>query len=53
MRDKTKVSRALRNVRGIGMAKATRLMSSCEIAKNRKLAGLGPRQRQALIDALH
>jgi predicted HAD superfamily phosphohydrolase len=50
---KTKVSRALRNVRGVGVAKATRLMSSCEVAENRKLAGLGPRQRQALIDALH
>jgi hypothetical protein len=49
---KTKVSRALRNVRGVGVAKATQLMSSCEIAENRKLAGLGTRQRQALVDAL-
>jgi hypothetical protein len=51
--DKMKVSRALRNVRGVDMARATQLTSRCEIAETRKLAGLGTRQRQALIDALH
>jgi ribosomal protein S13 len=52
MRDKTKVSRALRSVRGVGAVKAARLMAACGIADSRRLAGLGPRQRRALIDAL-
>jgi hypothetical protein len=50
---KTKISHAPRNVRDISVAKATRLMSSCEIAENRKLAGLRARQRQAVLKAPH
>jgi predicted HAD superfamily phosphohydrolase len=49
---KTKVSRALRNVRGVGAVKAARLMTSCGIAESRKLAGLGPRQRHALLNTV-
>lgn len=49
---KTKVSTALRSVPGIGSVTASRLMETARIAENRKLAGLGARQRQALLDAL-
>lgn len=49
---KTKVSTALRSMPGIGPATASRLMETARIAENRKLAGLGTRQRQALLDAL-
>jgi ribosomal protein S13 len=49
---KTKVSMVLRSVRGVGTVKAARLMGSWEIAESRNLAGLGPRQRQALLDVV-
>lgn len=49
---KTKVSTALRSVPGIGAVKAGELMDSAGIAGNRKLAGLGSRQREALLSAV-
>lgn len=49
---KTKVSTALRSVPGIGAVKAGELMDSAGIAGNRKLAGPGARQREALLSAV-
>jgi ribosomal protein S13 len=49
---KTKVTTTLRNIRGIGPNKTDRLMRRVGIADSRRLAGLGPRQRHALIDAV-
>jgi ribosomal protein S13 len=49
---KTKVTTTLRNMRGIGPNKTDRLMWQIGIADSRRLAGLGPRQRQALLEAL-
>ncbi|MPZ66374.1 MAG: integration host factor [Pseudonocardiaceae bacterium] len=49
---KTKVLTALRSVPGIGAVKAGELMDSASIAGNRKLAGLGSRQREALLSAI-
>jgi predicted flap endonuclease-1-like 5' DNA nuclease len=49
---KTKVTTTLRSVRGIGPTKADRLMRQVGIADSRRLAGLGQRQRRALLTAL-
>ena len=37
---------------GYGKAKAAKLMDAAGIAENRRLTGLGARQREALIDAI-
>jgi predicted flap endonuclease-1-like 5' DNA nuclease len=49
---KTKVTTTLRNMRGIGPTRADRLMRQVGIADSRRLAGLGQRQRHALLTAL-
>ena len=48
-----KVNTALRGVPGVGPATVTHLMKQVEIADNRTLSGLGPRQRPALLIALY
>jgi hypothetical protein len=47
-----KVFAALAALPGLGKVKAGRLMEENGIAGNRRLRGLGARQRQALLDAL-
>jgi DNA uptake protein ComE-like DNA-binding protein len=37
---------------GVGKVKARRLMQDIEIAENRKVRGLGPKQRVALLEQL-
>jgi hypothetical protein len=37
---------------GVGKVKARRLMADIEIAENRKVRGLGPKQRIALLEQL-
>jgi len=37
---------------GVGKVKARRLMADIEIAENRKVRGLGPKQRTALLEQL-
>jgi hypothetical protein len=37
---------------GVGKVKARRLMEDIEIAENRKVRGLGPKQRLALLEQL-
>jgi hypothetical protein len=37
---------------GVGKVKARRLMQDIEIAENRKVRGLGPKQRIALLEQL-
>ncbi|SDR16665.1 integration host factor, actinobacterial type [Thermostaphylospora chromogena] len=49
---KTKVSQALRAVKGIGPAKANALMEQAGIDPNRRIGGLGAQQRRKLVDAL-
>ena len=49
---KTKVLQLLKAVPGYGSAKAHQLLEQVDIADNRRLGGLGPRQRQALLDTL-
>ena len=39
-------------IKGIGEIRAQSIMQQCEISLNRRLRGLGHRQRTALIDAL-
>ena len=39
-------------LKGIGEIRAQGIMEECEISLNRRLRGLGHRQRNALIDAL-
>jgi len=34
----------------VGKVKAMRLMEDCKIAENRKIRGLGSRQRECLLD---
>lgn len=43
------VRQLLASIPGIGTAKAERIMSAYHIAQNRRVAGLGPRQREALL----
>lgn len=47
-----KVVSALQAVPGLGKVKANRLMEELGIASNRRLRGLGDRQRAALLDTL-
>ncbi|GAA5065813.1 putative flap endonuclease-1-like 5' DNA nuclease [Thermocatellispora tengchongensis] len=49
---KTKVSQALRAVKGVGPAKATALMEQAGVDANRRIGGLGAQQRRKLVDAL-
>jgi hypothetical protein len=46
----TKVASVLQSVPGLGKIKAKRLMEELSIAENRRLRGLGSRQREALLD---
>lgn len=47
-----KVKAMLTAVPGLGKVKAARLMESLGIAENRRIRGLGSRQREGLLDAL-
>ena len=49
---KMKVSDVLQALPNIGPVRARRLMEELDIAPTRRLRGLGPRQRQALLDTL-
>ncbi|MCO1660970.1 integration host factor, actinobacterial type [Pseudonocardia humida] len=49
---KTKVADLLKSLPGYGPAKVTALLEQTGIDASRRAAGLGDRQRQALIDAL-
>lgn len=44
-----KVATVLESLPGMGKIKAKRLMESLEVASNRRLRGLGERQRSALL----
>ena len=46
----TKVYPLLVAMPGMGKVKAMRLMEECQIADNRKIRGLGARQRACLLD---
>jgi hypothetical protein len=46
----TKVSAVLMSMPGLGKVKAKRLMEANGIAENRRIRGLGQRQRAALLD---
>lgn len=46
----TKVNAILVSLPGLGKVKGKRLMEELSIAPNRRLRGLGNRQRQALLD---
>jgi hypothetical protein len=48
-----KVEAVLESMPGLGKIKAKRLMESLAIASNRRLRGLGERQRQALLTELN
>ncbi|OFW66861.1 MAG: integration host factor [Actinobacteria bacterium RBG_16_68_21] len=47
-----KVKAVLTALPGLGKVKSYRLMERLGIADNRRVRGLGPKQRKALIDAL-
>lgn len=49
---KTKVAALLKAVPGVGAVKAAALLEQAGIDPDRRAAGLGERQRSALIDAL-
>lgn len=49
---KTKVADLLKSLPGYGPAKVTALLEQTGIDVSRRVAGLGDRQRQALLDAL-
>lgn len=48
---KMKVSEVLEALPSIGKIRARRLMEQLDISPTRRLRGLGPKQRQALLDA--
>ncbi len=48
---KMRVSEVLEALPAVGPIKAERLMEELRIARSRRIRGLGPRQRQALLDA--
>jgi ribosomal protein S13 len=50
---KTKVAALLKAVPGVGAVKAAALLEQAGIDPDRRAAGLGERQRAALIDALN
>jgi len=47
---KTKVLAVLESMPGVGKVKARRTMESIGIAENRRLRGLGAKQREELLD---
>ncbi len=47
-----KIASVLPSLPGLGKIKAKRLMEELHIADNRRLRGLGDRQRQALLERL-
>jgi transposase len=47
-----KVNELLQAVPGCGPVKATNYLASCRISPTKTMAGLTPRQRQALVEAL-
>ena len=47
-----KVSTFVRSLPGFGKAKAEKVMADLGIMENRRLAGLGARQREALLEQL-
>jgi hypothetical protein len=49
---RTKVADLLKSLPGYGPAKTTALMKQTGIVSSRRAAGLGERQRHALVDAL-
>lgn len=49
---KTKVAQLLKAVPGLGAVKVAGIMEQAGIDPDRRAAGLGERQRQALLDAL-
>jgi ribosomal protein S13 len=49
---KTKVAAVIKALPGIGPVKAAKLMDEAEIPADRRIGGLGSRQRAALLDAL-
>jgi transposase len=49
---KVKVHRVLRALPGIGTVRADRLMSAARIDPKRRVSGLGPVQRKALLEHL-
>lgn len=49
---KTKVTALLKAVPGLGAVKVAALLEQAGIDKDRRAAGLGDRQREALLDAL-
>lgn len=49
---KLKVVSLLESLPGVGKVKARKVMDDLEIADNRRVQGLGAKQRQALLDAL-
>ena len=48
---KTKVTALIKALPGYGPANAAKLMADAEIDENRRIGGLGDRQRQALLAA--
>lgn len=46
----TKIYPLLASMPGMGKVKAMRLMEECKIAENRKIRGLGSRQRDCLLE---
>lgn len=49
---KTPVRRLLEALPGIGKVRAERIMTDLGIAESRRVKGLGPRQREALLELL-
>jgi signal recognition particle GTPase len=49
---KLKVLSLLESLPGVGKVKARRLMDDIGISETRRVKGLGPQQRQALLDQL-
>ena len=47
---KMRVTQLVRAVRGVGPVKAGKIMDDAGIVENRKAGGLGPRQKQDLLD---
>ncbi|MFI6871669.1 integration host factor, actinobacterial type [Nocardia sp. NPDC050406] len=49
---KMKVLAVIKALPGVGPVKVDKMMMAAEIPDNRRMGGLGPRQRAALLDAL-
>lgn len=50
---KTKVAQLVRALPGYGLAKTSAVLEEAGVPGDRRVAGLGSRQREALLDALH